>query len=358
MAASGELIYLAAISLADVPFAFLHAIAAAVGGIVLLTTLQFCRHLLFLPGSIAASYNYRKSRLYPLWRRLTPKRIVAAELALAAAAAAILIGSAWALVADGSDVSGIGFALLGLAFPLGMLALTRRPGPRVTAHNRSGAPNILMIGSDTLRADRLGAAAYRRDLTPFIDSLAAGGCQFTACYVPCARTAPSLVSMLTGTWPHHHGIRDNFVGDEGTGLTPGESGTGAVATRVPHGGGKRLVREVTSPSFRWVSTFSIFRRTNGTSSICRDRDRGPSAVPVPVQHNRFGKHFPAGALLSGGRAADEPGRAGHAQPDQPIRRGGAVLPEHVRLDDASAVRFGIPALHAIQAPGLHGSRIW
>jgi arylsulfatase A-like enzyme len=71
-------------------------------------------------------------------------------------------------------------------------------------------PNILMIGSDTLRADRLGALGYHRALTPNIDARQQGAL-FANCYVPCARTAPSLISMLTGTWPHTHGIRDNFV---------------------------------------------------------------------------------------------------------------------------------------------------
>jgi arylsulfatase A-like enzyme len=75
-----------------------------------------------------------------------------------------------------------------------------------------------MIGSDTLRADRLGAANYHRSLTPFLDALAKRGTQFKTCYVPCARTAPSLVSLMTGTWPHTHGVRDNFVGDNETRL--------------------------------------------------------------------------------------------------------------------------------------------
>ena len=70
-----------------------------------------------------------------------------------------------------------------------------------------------MIGSDTLRVDRLGASGYRRPLTPFIDTLSKQGTCFTSCYVPCARTAPSLISFLTGLWPHTHGIRDNFVSD-------------------------------------------------------------------------------------------------------------------------------------------------
>jgi arylsulfatase A-like enzyme len=75
-----------------------------------------------------------------------------------------------------------------------------------------------MVGSDTLRADRLGHAGYRRSLTPNLDRLAEQGANLTQCYVPCARTAPSLLSLMTGTWPHTHGVRDNFVTDEQTRL--------------------------------------------------------------------------------------------------------------------------------------------
>jgi arylsulfatase A-like enzyme len=73
-----------------------------------------------------------------------------------------------------------------------------------------------MIGSDTLREDRLGVAGYHRKLTPALDALADRGTWFENCYVPCGRTAPSLLSMLTGTWPHTHGVRDNFVEDKET----------------------------------------------------------------------------------------------------------------------------------------------
>jgi arylsulfatase A-like enzyme len=53
---------------------------------------------------------------------------------------------------------------------------------------------------------------------PNLARLARRGTRFTDCYVPCARTAPSLVSMLTGTWPHRHGVRDTFVTPEQTRL--------------------------------------------------------------------------------------------------------------------------------------------
>src|SRR5205807_750868 len=53
---------------------------------------------------------------------------------------------------------------------------------------------------------------------PNIEQLAARGASFPNCYVPCARTAPSLISMFSGTWPHTHGVRDNFVAGTDTRL--------------------------------------------------------------------------------------------------------------------------------------------
>ncbi|MFN0315348.1 MAG: sulfatase, partial [Burkholderiales bacterium] len=76
-----------------------------------------------------------------------------------------------------------------------------------------------MLGSDTLRADRLGASGYYRSLTPRIDALARSGTLFTHCFVPCARTAPSLISMLTGCWPNRYGVRDNYVASAETNLS-------------------------------------------------------------------------------------------------------------------------------------------
>ena len=57
---------------------------------------------------------------------------------------------------------------------LGRLA-ARGPSSHAAASRaiRPLPPNILMIGSDTLRADRLGALGYHRALTPHIDALAA-----------------------------------------------------------------------------------------------------------------------------------------------------------------------------------------
>jgi arylsulfatase A-like enzyme len=110
------------------------------------------------------------------------------------------------------------FAITALAILIPWVA-TRSPEPKPA---RSGGkhlrPNILLLGSDTLRVDRLTGTGYFRDLTPIIDGLAKRGVRFTDCYVPCARTAPSLASLFTGTWPHTHGVRDTFVTQEQTEL--------------------------------------------------------------------------------------------------------------------------------------------
>ncbi|HEX7970915.1 MAG TPA: sulfatase-like hydrolase/transferase [Thiobacillus sp.] len=221
MGGGGVLAYYALnVSLGGTWSGWLAALAAMLG-ILGASGLQFIRALRFNPGLLVASMHYRMSRLYPLWRWLTPARIRLIQSALGFAFALLLLAATWQLARRNlaADLIALWAAVL---FYAGLIAWAgwqpeARP-PRHAARSRNGAPNILLIGSDTLRADRLGALGYHRALTPNIDALATQGALFANCYVPCARTAPSLVSMLTGTWPHTHGIRDNFVADEQTRL--------------------------------------------------------------------------------------------------------------------------------------------
>lgn len=69
-------------------------------------------------------------------------------------------------------------------------------------------PNVLLISVDTLRADHLGVYGARL-ATPHIDRLATEGVVFekTVSHVPV--TLPSHASLFTGTYPIHHGVRDN-----------------------------------------------------------------------------------------------------------------------------------------------------
>lgn len=222
MAGGGVLIYyILNVGLGGVWSTWL-ALLAAVLGLLGASCLQFIRKLRFNPGLLVASMHYRMSRLYPLWHWATPERIRMLQNALGIVALLLVITASWKLARQNQAADLIALWATILAYT-GAIAwaswLPPARAPRKRPTRVAGtSPNILLIGSDTLRADRLSALGYSRALTPNIDALAAKGVLFRNCYVPCARTAPSLVSLLTGTWPHTHGIRDNFLTDADTRL--------------------------------------------------------------------------------------------------------------------------------------------
>ncbi len=78
-----------------------------------------------------------------------------------------------------------------------------------------GAPtnpqNVLLITIDTLRPDRLHCYGNERIATPAIDRLAEEGVLFENAFTPIPITLPSHTSILTGLYPHQHGVRDNGV---------------------------------------------------------------------------------------------------------------------------------------------------
>jgi arylsulfatase A-like enzyme len=66
---------------------------------------------------------------------------------------------------------------------------------------------VLLITVDTLRPDYLSWAGYDRPTSPFVDSLLARGLVFRRAITPIPRTTPALASLMTGTYPHTHGVR-------------------------------------------------------------------------------------------------------------------------------------------------------
>ncbi|MBC7349104.1 MAG: sulfatase-like hydrolase/transferase [Candidatus Aminicenantes bacterium] len=69
--------------------------------------------------------------------------------------------------------------------------------------------SLILVTVDTLRADRLGCYGHRPDVTPAINRLAREGLLFENCIAPTPLTLPSHTTILTGTLPIHHGVRDN-----------------------------------------------------------------------------------------------------------------------------------------------------
>jgi arylsulfatase len=68
---------------------------------------------------------------------------------------------------------------------------------------------VVLVSIDTLRADRLGVYGYPRGTSPAIDAIAADAVVFDAAVPTCPATAPSVASLLTGTYRARHGVRGN-----------------------------------------------------------------------------------------------------------------------------------------------------
>ena len=69
--------------------------------------------------------------------------------------------------------------------------------------------NVIVITLDTTRADRLPSYGCRDLVTPVLDAFAARGVRFEKCYAQTPLTLPSHTTLMTGTLPLFHGIRDN-----------------------------------------------------------------------------------------------------------------------------------------------------
>ncbi len=83
--------------------------------------------------------------------------------------------------------------------------------PAVAAQTPEGPPSILLISIDTTRADRLGCYGRQPSPTPHIDRWAAEGVVFESALTPIPVTLPAHTTLMTGTLPWRHGVRDNGV---------------------------------------------------------------------------------------------------------------------------------------------------
>jgi arylsulfatase A-like enzyme/Tfp pilus assembly protein PilF len=106
-----------------------------------------------------------------------------------------------------------------LALSVGLLAWVAYSRPRWARPclPRPSARNLLVVSIDTLRADRLGCYGYAQAQTPRLDALARAGWRFEQATTVVPLTLPAHASLLTGTFPAWHGVRDNggfYLGDD------------------------------------------------------------------------------------------------------------------------------------------------
>lgn len=95
-----------------------------------------------------------------------------------------------------------GLVALALVVALNLVSGCGRGGQH-QSHN--GPPNVLLIAADSLRPDRIDAAR-----APNLAALQDQATSFERAYTPLARTFPAWVSIATGQYPQHHGVRHMF----------------------------------------------------------------------------------------------------------------------------------------------------
>ena len=96
------------------------------------------------------------------------------------------------------------FSLMRRPFTLSLCLFALLPSFAAAANQ----PNVILITLDTVRADRMGFLGSKRGLTPHLDELAAQSAVFEHAYSQAPITPVSHATILTGTFPQYHGIRN------------------------------------------------------------------------------------------------------------------------------------------------------
>jgi arylsulfatase A-like enzyme len=103
-------------------------------------------------------------------------------------------------------------ALIGIGVTVGALtiipfAIRTENVPQHAAHR--GAPNIVLISIDSLRADHLHSYGYPRNTSPNLDAVAAQGAAFETVISPTSWTLPAHMTLMTSLAPEAHGVITN-----------------------------------------------------------------------------------------------------------------------------------------------------
>jgi arylsulfatase A-like enzyme/tetratricopeptide (TPR) repeat protein len=99
-------------------------------------------------------------------------------------------------------------AIAAAAVALGAIAWIVAGRGGAASFERRPDQNLLLITIDTLRADALSSYGGPAK-TPNLDALAAAGTRFDFAHAHAVLTRPSHASILTGTYPFQHGVRDH-----------------------------------------------------------------------------------------------------------------------------------------------------
>ena len=183
----------------------------AIAGTLLLAGLQAARTLARKPA-LFEDLLWRKGGARAALQVLVVERVGAHALDISCLVLLAAVGAA-ALLRIRPRI----LALLPLAAALLVLALALAPAWRRHPPHPS-APPIVILAADSLRPDHFSSEGYARPTTPRLDALRKQGTWVADEFVPIASTTASWASLMTGVYPHRHGVRDLFPRDEQTHL--------------------------------------------------------------------------------------------------------------------------------------------
>jgi arylsulfatase A-like enzyme len=132
--------------------------------------------------------------------------------------AAILLALIWQIRRHGRRGWAVAGGICAIVATSAALKYADRPSNAGKA-TVAKSPNVIIIGSDSLRGDRLGVAGYRPQrsdglaaagVSPVIDALAARSVRFENCYTSIASTIESGTQLMTSQYPQSHGIRQMY----------------------------------------------------------------------------------------------------------------------------------------------------
>ncbi len=104
----------------------------------------------------------------------------------------------------------LGLAAAGTLLAGAAALLWLRPGGESFRRLTKGRDfNVVLVTLDTVRADALGCYGRRDVETPVLDAFAGDGVRFDRCYAQTPLTLSSHATLLTGTQPLFHRVRDN-----------------------------------------------------------------------------------------------------------------------------------------------------
>jgi len=132
--------------------------------------------------------------------------------------------------------------------------------------------NVLLIGVDTLRADRTSAFGYQRPTTPRLAALADEGVRFTNTRSQAPWTLPSFSTALTSLYPSVHGAGRGGH-DEWTPIDPTTTALAEVLARVGYQTQGIVANGLISPQYGLDQGFEAYAWGWAMESVQRDVPR-------------------------------------------------------------------------------------